>query len=47
MNEFTGDKLLNLATTQFFHNMIFAKNTLEREFGDRHITIGGILGGHV
>jgi hypothetical protein len=47
MNEFTGDKLLNLSTTQFFHNMIFAKNILDKEFNDRHITIGGILGGHV
>jgi hypothetical protein len=47
INEYVGEKLLNLATTQFFHNMQFSNSVLEKNYVFKNITVGGILGGHV
>ena len=47
INNWVGDKLINLATTMFSHNF----NELRQVYGDSHIythmSVGGILGGHV
>ena len=46
LNNFTGQKLINLATTQLFHDMNFAAFILDIPFESTYHTIGGILGGH-
>jgi hypothetical protein len=47
INNWVGDKLINLANTMFSHN----PNDLRNVYGDthdyKHMSVGGILGGHI
>lgn len=47
INNWIGDKLINLANTMFSHNV----NELNRVYNDnhdyKHMSVGGILGGHI
>jgi len=47
INNWVGDKLINLANTMFSHNV----NELNRVYNDthdyKHMSVGGILGGHI
>ena len=47
INNWVGDKLINLANTMFAHNV----DQLRKVYGDNHpynhMSVGGILGGHV
>ena len=47
INNWVGDKLINLGNTMFAHN----PNELNKVYGDnhgfKHMSVGGILGGHI
>ena len=47
INNWVGDKLINLTNTQFFHNATTLNNTLDKKHKYKSLTVGGIIGGHV
>jgi hypothetical protein len=47
INNWVGNKLINLTNTQFFHNASILNNVLEKEHKYKSLTVGGIIGGHV
>ena len=47
INEFVGDKLLNLGNKTFFHSVHELNNILEKNIDYSSLTVGGIIGGNV
>ena len=47
INNWVGDKLVDIRNTLFFHNHRDLNNVLEKEHNYDSLTIGGIIGGHV
>jgi len=47
INNWVGDKLINLANTMFSHNPNDINGVYENKHDFKHMTVGGILGGHV
>lgn len=47
INNWVGDKLINLANTMFSHNVNDLRSVYNDTHDYRHMSVGGILGGHI
>jgi hypothetical protein len=47
INNWVGDKIINISTTLLSHDMRYAGGILGEDFTGNHCSIGGILGGNV
>jgi hypothetical protein len=47
INDFVGDKLLNLGNKTFFHSVLELNNVLEKNIDYSSLTVGGIIGGNM
>ena len=47
INNWVGDKLINLASTMFSHSVIELNRVYNDNHDFKHMTVGGILGGHI
>jgi hypothetical protein len=47
INDWVGDKLINLANTMFSHNHNELNNVYKNNHKFNHMTVGGIIGGHI
>lgn len=47
INNWVGDKLINLANTMFSHNVNDLKSVYNDTHDYKHMSVGGILGGHI
>ena len=47
INNWVGDKLINLANTMFSHNVNDLRSVYNDTHDYKHMSVGGILGGHI
>jgi len=47
INNWVGDKLINLANTMFSHNVNELNRVYNNNHDYKHMSVGGILGGHI
>lgn len=46
INQYIGDRLLNLSNQTWFHNMYETGDILDINYGEKGLSVGGFLGGH-